>query len=237
MKREIFSSIIGTLLFCYLIVSCDDGKIYDENRHVEIEGGVVKLTATIKNIDTWPTDYNIVIAGFKKDEVYATAAKTITPEKDGTVDLVLKGVSNEVSQIEVCVINKLRKRIVSFYETDFTDHSDTLKLDIGTINASLFNGIQKTVFDGYCINCHGASTGTADGLYLTEGKSYAALVNIQANSSEEGKMLVKPKDTENSFILDVLTEGATNHYHTDILSGAPEKISLLKSWIEEGAKE
>lgn len=143
MNRKFFSFIINALLFSCLFVSCDDGKIYDEGRHVEIEGGIARVTAIILGVQTWPSDYTIVVAGFKKDDEYAAVAKTVKTADDGSMDLILKGISNEVNQIEVCVINKLRKRIVSFYQTDFTDSSDTLKLDIGTVNASLFNGIQK----------------------------------------------------------------------------------------------
>ena len=35
-------------------VSCDDGKIYDEGKHVEIEGGIARITATIQGVQTWP---------------------------------------------------------------------------------------------------------------------------------------------------------------------------------------
>lgn len=96
---------------------------------------------------------------------------------------------------------------------------------------------KKPVFDAHCIACHGTSTSAAGGLFLTEGKSYKALVNIEADLSEEGKMLVKPGDSDNSFILDILSENITRHDHSDILSAVPEKISLLQSWIEGGAKE
>ena len=47
MKREVYSFISGLLLFSCLAISCDDGKIYDENNQTEREGGTVKLTAQI----------------------------------------------------------------------------------------------------------------------------------------------------------------------------------------------
>ena len=53
MKREVYSFISGLLLFSCLAISCDDGKIYDENNQTEREGGTVKLTAQINGIDYW----------------------------------------------------------------------------------------------------------------------------------------------------------------------------------------
>ena len=52
MKREVYSFISGLLLFSCLAISCDDGKIYDENNQTEREGGTVKLTAQINGIDS-----------------------------------------------------------------------------------------------------------------------------------------------------------------------------------------
>lgn len=90
MNRMFFSFIINALLFSCLFVSCDDGKIYDEGKHVEIEGGIARVTATIQGVQTWPSDYTIVVAGFKKDDEYAAVAKTVTTADDGSMDLILK---------------------------------------------------------------------------------------------------------------------------------------------------
>ena len=67
MKREVYSFISGLLLFSCLAISCDDGKIYDENNQTEREGGTVKLTAQINGIDSWPGGYSVVLAGFTPD--------------------------------------------------------------------------------------------------------------------------------------------------------------------------
>ena len=115
MKREVYSFISGLLLFSCLAISCDDGKIYDENNQTEREGGTVKLTAQINGIDSWPGGYSVVLAGFTPDNAFAQTAKGISQTADGTINMVLAGIPSEVTQIEVCVINKLRKRIASFY--------------------------------------------------------------------------------------------------------------------------
>ena len=113
MKREVYSFISGLLLFSCLAISCDDGKIYDENNQTEREGGTVKLTAQINGIDSWPGGYSVVLAGFTPDNAFAQTAKGISQTADGTINMVLAGIPSEVTQIEVCVINKLRKRIAS----------------------------------------------------------------------------------------------------------------------------
>ena len=63
MKRSLFIHLRAIALFC-LAISCDDGKIYDENNQTEREGGTVKLTAQINGIDSWPGGYSVVLAGF-----------------------------------------------------------------------------------------------------------------------------------------------------------------------------
>lgn len=233
MKKKILSIL---LLFLWGFTSCDDGKIYPEDNVNGAEGSTLKITAQISGVTSWPSSYSVVVAGFG-DSDYAIISKGIpTPQIEGeTVSVVLSGVTDKVETVELCVINSLRKRIATFYKTDFEVQTDTIYMNAGVVDAGIFNGIQQTVFNGYCTNCHGASISAAGGLYLTEGKSYAALVNKEAVSSPDGKLLVKPGDVENSFLLDVLQEGASRHYHTDILSGSPEKIDLLKSWIEGGA--
>lgn len=237
MKNEIFSLICGVLIFTSLFVACDDGKIYEEKHHTEREGGTIRLTAKIDGIDSWPGGYSVVLAGFAPDNAFAQTAKGITPMADGTIDMVLAGIPAEVNQIEICVINKLRKRIASFYMAEYEQQTDTTQLEVGNLDVSMFNSIQQTVFDAHCIACHGTSTSAAGGLYLTEGRSYDALVNVKADLSPEGKMLVHPGEPDDSFILDILLSNTTRHDHSDILSVMPEKTTLLQSWIEGGAKK
>ena len=89
MKREVYSFISGLLLFSCLAISCDDGKIYDENNQTEREGGTVKLTAQINGIDSWPGGYSVVLAGFTPDNAFAQTAKGISQTADGTINMVL----------------------------------------------------------------------------------------------------------------------------------------------------
>lgn len=236
MKREVYSFIFGLLFFSGLAVSCDDGKIYDENSQTEREGGTVRLTARISGVDSWPGGYSVVLAGFTPDNAFAQTAKGVSPAADGTIDMVLAGIPGDVTQIEVCVINKLRKRIASFYTADYTEQADTIRLDAGNLDAGMFNSIQTEIFNRSCTACHGGSTEPAAGLYLTEGKSYKALVGVVASKSEEELKRVQPGCAEESFLHVILHENIIRYDHTNVIATS-SMLTLLDDWIDHGAKE
>jgi hypothetical protein len=51
----------------------------------------------------------------------------------------MSGITDEVTTVELCVINKLRKRIVSLVAMECTEIADTILMDAGTVDASMFN--------------------------------------------------------------------------------------------------
>ena len=226
---------IGLAAFALLLmgVACDDGKIYETYQPMEEQGSVYQLTATLRGVDTWPADYELVAAAFG-DSPYASYTKVLhAPEREGEAIRVTLSGMREVNQVEICAVNRLRKRIVTFYQTDFTLQDDTVFVDAGTLDVSMFNGVQQQVFNTDCIGCHGASNFAAANLFLTEGKSQASLVSIPSTRSETGKRLVAPGSPDDSFLIDVLTHpDAVRHEHVDILSAKPDKLTLLEAWIE-----
>lgn len=237
MKREFLSIIMLLVLGC---MACDDGKIYDENTIGTVEGSTLKVTARISGIDKWPDGYSVVVAGFGATD-YAVISKGIpaSEKENETVSIVVSGITGEVSQIELCVINRLRKRIATFYKTDFKAQADTIILNVGTINAGMFNCIQENVFNAYCTACHGTSNTAAAGLHLTSGDSYRALVSIPAIKSPASEWLVNPGNTQNSFLHSVLNTDITADWridHIDMIT-SPELLNLIDNWIEDGAKE
>ena len=224
------------ILSIFSLFSCDDGKIYDQKETVPAEGSCLRLSAKITGIDQWPSKYSVVVAGFSEND-YATISKGITgTAADGSVEVVLGGIPETVSRVEICVINRLRERIVSFYSTDFEPQRDTVVLEAGTIDAGIFNSIQAEVFDRSCTGCHGESTEAAAGLHLTAGKSYGQLVGKKADLSEEGLSLVEPGDAGNSFLMTVLREDIVRFDHTDIITSF-ELLDMIEDWIDNGAKE
>lgn len=226
------------LILCSLILSaCDDGRIYEKPIVIPQEGLTVKLTGNVSGIQSWPEKYSIVIAGFNKDSEYAVISKVVTPAENGDVLMTMSGIKEEVTSLELCVINRLRQRIVSYYTLeDFTATGDTVYMDVNSVNLGMYNTIQATVFDENCVNCHGRSTNAAKDLFLTADKSYDALVN-KPSKVDGDMLLVEPENAQESFLHVVLNRnGDTTHDHADILSTKPLLLSLIDDWINDGAK-
>ena len=120
-------------------------------------------------------------------------------------------------------------------DEELTAVTDTILMDVGTLDVGMFSSIQSQVFDKRCVACHG-QTGSASGnLFLTEGKSYHALVNQPAHKNSD-ILLVKPGSSEESFLHLVLNRaGDTSMNHTDMLSEDEQPLlKLIDNWINEG---
>ena len=235
MKMRNLSLAVG-LLFGF--VACDDGPVEEHYAQMSQEGRTVNLTAHVTGLDSWPSEFSLVVAGFGEKE-YAIISKTVVPDSDGEASVTLSGVSMEATTVELCMINKLRKRIVSYYTVDCAGEGDVIDMQVGDVNVNMFDAVQNEVFDNHCIMCHGGSTSAAAGLYLTEGRSYEALVNVPS-SRRPGSVLVEPGSSEDSFLHAVLMGDAPEdrHGHEDILSVSyMHLIMLLDEWIDNGAKK
>ena len=232
-----FFPIVGIgLLLLLLLSSCDDGRIYGDEVVVDREGGSATVTGHIEGLESWASGYSIVFAGFSEDSEYAKTAKGISAGADGSMHVSLSGIPVEVTRLEICAINRLRRRVATFYSTSFTSGADTVRLEAGEVDASMFGAIQAEVFDRSCTACHGGSTEAAGGLFLTEGHSYDALVNVEADLSPEGLMLVEPGVAEASFLHQVLREDVVRYDHTQIITSSM-LLDLVDNWIKNGAIE
>lgn len=222
----------------WLAPACDDGKIYEEHASAGNEGGTVSLTGQLQGVDSWPGGYSIVLAGFAGTNEYAQTARGLTPEADGSVRMTLRGIPPEVTRVEVCAINKLRKRIATFYAVGYEDAAatDTLRLDMGTVDARMYGVIQSEVFDRSCTACHGGGSEPAAGLYLTAGKSHAALTGVVADLSADSLLLVNPGEAAASFLHVILRENILRYDHTQIIT-SPTTLQLIDDWIDHGAYE
>ena len=139
-----------------MLAACDDGRLYADRLIIPEEGRVVKLTATLSGLDTWTDGYSIVLAGFEAGSDYAVIAKSVQAAEDGTVDLTMSGVPAEVTTLEVCVVNRIRKRVATYHALDCsTLDEDTLRIDAGTQDVGMFATIQRDIFDRTCTGCHG----------------------------------------------------------------------------------
>ena len=222
-----------------LLASCDDGKIFDNNEIIQEEGISVKVTGKIDGLDKWATGYNIAVAGFGDNE-YAVISKNISTLNDSSnkVEIVMSGVTSQVKTIELCAIDRLRKRVATFKSIPCDQSSDTLRFDVGEIDASMHNAIQQRVFNVTCAQCHGGSNYAAAGLYLTEGKSYDALVSVPSKL-HKGELLVNPGDASTSTLYNILSSDITSSWGYDhsveVLSTTT--LDLIKSWIDYGAQK
>ncbi len=238
MKKYIFATL--TALTAIALTACDDGRIYEKTVSYK-EGRIVKLTGTLTGLANWPDDYSIALAGFDGTDEYAVISKAISKNADGQVSIVLSGINDEVNTVRLCVLDRLRRQVMSFRDIELEQTRDTVYMDAGTIDVSMLNAIQQAYFNTTCANCHGASNRAAAGLYLTQGRSYGALVD-QSSTRVPGIKMVEPGSAANSLLHIILhqeqVEGITMT-HRDLVSEQNEQniLPLIDSWINNGAKE
>ena len=223
MKRIVSRTLIGFSLFG--LCACDDGRIYPETNS-SAEGKTVIMEGVLEGFDSWSSNYRVSIAGFEQAD-------------DELVEL--SGIKDNVTLVRLCILDRLRRHIVGFKEVDISDATEPVKMDVGTIDISMFNTIQQSFFNTTCANCHGASNRAAAGLFLTEGKSHQALVDVDSKKVE-GKKLVETNNAANSVLHMVLTQQSVEGIsmaHRDLVSEKNEEtlLPLIDSWINNGAKE
>ena len=241
MKRIVSKALICLGLFG--LYACDDGRIYPET-NTSAEGKTVVMEGVLEGFDSWSSNYHVSIAGFEEaDDEYASVSKVITASdiKDGKALVELSGIKDNVKLVRFCILDRLRRQIVDFKEVDISNATEPVKMDVGTIDISMFNAIQQNFFNTTCANCHGASNRAAAGLFLTEGKSYQALVDV-VSKKVEGKKLVETNNAANSVLHMVLNQQSVEGIsmdHRDLVSEKNEEtlLPLIDSWINNGAKE
>lgn len=243
MKKLLFMLPVAALL---LLGSCDDGTIEEKQVSTTV-GKIVKVEGHVTGLHTWPLRYNVSVAGFTADadnEVapYATISKVLTADSLGNVSIVMSAISGNVQNVELCVLNSLRQRVMTFASQDISSENegDTIRIDFGTVDVSMLGAIQAGIFNASCTGCHGGNGFSAAGLSLTEGNSYASLVN-QASTKVPGKNRVTPGDAANSVLYEVINDSTFTttwrENHSDILNKerAINLIGLVRDWIDNGA--
>ena len=235
MKRIAYTT-MGLLALLAVTASCDDGRLYADRLIIPEEGRVVKLTATLEGLDTWSDGYSIVLAGFEDGSDYTVIAKSVQAADDGTVDITMSGVAEEVTTLEVCAINRIRKRVATYYELDCsTLGDDTLRIDAGRLDVGMFATIQQDIFDRTCTGCHGEGRW----LDLSAGTSYQTLVG-QPSTVFEGRTRVLPGSAAESVLYTILTTSESADLGTDHQTQftlSEEQFALIGDWIDDGAKE
>lgn len=236
------------LLGLCLLVSlnaCDDGRLYEEEIPISTEGRTVNLKARLTGIKTWPqSSFYVAIAGFNNESDYALISKTVPAPsvEGGEVTITLSGIKEEVTSVELCVISRLRQRVLSYYTVSAAEltSGNEINVDAGTLNVGMFPTIQERVFNTTCVNCHGAATSAAAGLYLTEGRSHAAMVGVPSKKIE-GMNIVEPGKASESALYqaiatDISIEKSWRYNHTaEVVND--DMLALIRTWINQGAEE
>lgn len=219
--------------FCMMFAACDSGDIYAEG--TKKNDKTVTAQITIKGVKALPEDNKLVLAAYYADEDVPVITQTITSESEGeTITVVLNYVPDDATRITISLLNKTWREIYTFYDGAMPE-GKLVDIPAQTVNLLTYNRIQQQLFS-QCIQCHGASTSAAAGLFLTEGSSYPNLVSHASINSD--KMRVEPGFISQSFLVDVLDGNITLRYkHSNISSLKKEDITLLKAWIESGASK
>ncbi|MDD2952991.1 MAG: hypothetical protein PHC95_07485 [Parabacteroides sp.] len=219
--------------------ACDEGKVYPEE--ISTYQSYANLSLEIKGEKAFPKKELLVLASFGEDPstpiTTAVIPEPSSANKHISARLGLTGNEKYLS-VAIVTMGATRELVYSFYSYPLSSvPTEDFTVPVTELDLSPFARVQQQVFNANCIACHGGSTSAAAGLYLTEGRSYQALVNVAADLSTAGKVFVKPGEPTASFLLEVLSSDKLRYNHSDIFASMPEYISLLESWIEEGAKK
>ena len=238
MKKHIFATLLGLTALGFS--ACDDGRIPEKVVSFK-DGRVVKLTGTLTGLDNWPDEYSVAIAGFDGTDDYAIISKAISKNASGATNIVLSGINDKVNSVQLCVLDRLRRHVMTFQEMALQQTRDTMYMEVGNVDVSMFNAIQQSYFNTTCANCHGASNRAAAGLYLVEGRSYDAMVG-KPSTKVEGINMVEPGQADNSLLHLILHEEVVEGIsmtHRDLVSEKNEQsiLPLIDSWINHGAVE
>ena len=229
-------------VFCIsaaLPAACDDGRIQEQEKETYEEGYSVRLIGAVSGVGSWTDGYSVVLAGFEDGNDYAVISKAL-PLGDEAVDMELNGIGQEVDELRLCVVNRLRESVFDYY-TWWTEELDlsagALRLPMpDSVAADMYTCLQRAVFDRTCVACHGVGGRAAAGLDLREGKSRPALVG-QPATVVDGGVRVVPGDADSSVLYQMVATGLSQSMgidHSDMLSADGTEMKLLKDWIDHG---
>ncbi len=224
---------ILTLLIIF-IASCDEGRIYNTDCVESEEGGTARFSGEVTGFDTWSPEYTLAIAGFADGNDYALISKNIsTPLSDGKCDVTLSGIPTEVTSIELCAIDRLRRRAATFFSANYTPQSGTLQLKAESIDISMAEAIQTEIFNTTCIQCHGGNGYAAAGLNLLAGNSFSNLISVQSGKIPRLNRIEPGKSAESELFLILESDlSADWNYDHSVEVVRREKLDLIRNWID-----
>ena len=243
LKSKYLSKILlSSLTLAFL--SCDDGRIYEEEYVPDTSGKVMKLSAQISGFDTWARGYSVVLAGFEEGNEYAVITKPVPhPKEDNEkVEMIMSGIPNNVSNLQLCVVNRQRVLVHTYAKMKCdANATDTIRMENVVADVNMYDAVQQQVFNDVeysCYRCHSGKS-PAGNLQLVDGQSYSSLMHKKSGVDKD-KNAIAPGDADASTLYLILgTElGKQCAYdHSNILINSYTDIALIKDWINNGAKE
>ena len=218
--------------------SCDEGRIYNDDTVQTEEGGTARFAGTISGTDTWSQGYTLALAGFEEGNDYALISKNIEISgTNGNYDITLSGIPGEVTSIELCAIDRLRRRVATFLSADYQPQDGTLQISAEGVDMSMSTAIQTEIFNTTCTQCHGGSGYAAAGLDLLAGDSFGNLISIPSRKIP-GMDRVAPGSSNESELFLILSSdiSADWNYDHSVEVVRQEKLDLIRNWIDNGAK-
>lgn len=231
MKFIINLIIIATL---FVISSCDEGRIYNDDIVQTEEGGTAHFSGEVTGADTWSAGYTLALAGFEDGNDYALISKNIeAAASDGVYDVTLSGIPAEVSTIELCALDRLRRRVATFISADYSSREGTLQLNEEIVDMSMSTAIQKEIFNTTCVQCHGGTGHAAAGLDLLAGNSFGNLISVPSRKMPGMDRVAPGQSSESELFLILDTDiSADWNYDHSVEVVRQEKLDLIRNWID-----
>lgn len=231
---KFYNYIILASVFLGSFTSCDEGRIYNDDIIQTEDGGAAHFSGIVTGTDTWSQGYTLALAGFEDGNEYALISKNIeTSISDGKCDITLSGIPGEVTKIELCAVDRLRRRVATFLSTDYNPKDATLQLNAEVVDMSMSAAIQTEIFNTTCVQCHGGNGYAAAGLDLLTGNSFRNLISVPSRKIP-GKDRVAPGksgESELFMILDSEISADWNYDHS-VEVVRQEKLDLIRNWID-----
>lgn len=219
-----------------LMAGCDDGKIYPDNSEIESTGFSVTMKGVLTGCGQYDdTQYTVALAAFETDNEFAVVSKNLS---DGADDVTVTNVDRNVTTIEICIINRLRKRVITLASMPVAPSAENdVMFDVGELDVAPFAAISSGIFTKTCLQCHGGTETPAAGLDLNASKAYADIVGVPSKVVE-GEMIVNPGNAPASTLWQAVATDISESWrfdHSNLLNG--DKSSFIESWINNGAND
>ena len=229
-----YNCIILASAFLVSLSSCDEGRIYNDDTVQTEDGGTAHFSGIVTGADTWSQGYTLALAGFEDGNEYAFISKNIeTAVTDGKCDITLAGIPGDVTKIELCAVDRLRRRVATFLSADYNPQSSPLQINAEAVDMSMSGAIQTEIFNTTCVQCHGGNGHAAAGLDLLAGNSLGNLISVPSRKMPDTDR-VMPGNSDKSELFLILSSDVSSDWNYDhsVEVVRQEKLDLIKNWID-----